>query len=580
MYSSRSRSPRPAIVRRVSNLFVIVSLVLLSACGGGGSGGGGSSGGGTTAPPVVVKPTAAEASRFLAQATFGANDADIAAVSAAGYADWINAQMALPIGTTHLEQMDTRLIDLRTTNATATLSSTQFYESFWMQTATSPDQLRQRVKFALSEIFVVSFTSSIDARGLASYYDMLGRDAFGNFRTLLEDVTYHPAMGLYLTYLANQKENTATGRNPDENYAREVMQLFTLGLYQLNTDGTVKTDLLGNTTPTYATADIQGLAKVFTGLSYYHPTPTNSTFGGGSRDTEAYTKPMIGYNNYHSISAKTFLGTTIPASTVADTNGDVKAALDALFNHPNVGPFIAKQLIQRLITSNPTPAYVGRVAAVFNNNGSGVRGDMGAVVRAILLDSEARTAADGDYGKLREPVVRLAHWMRAFEATSTSGKWLMGSTSANTSLNQSPLTSGSVFNFFRPGYVPPNTLIGNKNKVAPEMQITDEVTTASYINTMNTTINTGIGTSSDIKATYPKELALAADPAALVDRLDLLLFGGRMSATLKSKIVTAVSTVTIPGGTATQAQIDAAKLNRVKLAVLLSMASPEYIAQR
>jgi uncharacterized protein (DUF1800 family) len=568
---------------KAAHACVIASFLVLSACGGGGGGGGGgnaSGGGGTTPPPVVAKPTNTEASRFLAQATFGPTDAEIASVTATSYGDWITAQMALPLGPTHLSEMDARLVDLKTTNANATLSSTQFYETFYRQAVTSPDQLRQRVKFALSEIFVASYVSNIDTRTLASYYDMLGRNAFGNFRTLLEDVTYHPAMGQYLTYLANQKENAATGRNPDENYAREVMQLFTIGLVQLNADGTPKTDLLGNTTPTYSTADIQGLAKVFTGLSWYHPTPTNSTFGGGSRVAEAYTQPMIAYNNYHSTSAKTFLGTTIPASTTADTNGEVKVALDTLYNHPNVGPFISKQLIQRLVTSNPSPAYVGRVAAVFNNNGSGVRGDMGAVVRAILLDSEARTpSTDATYGKLREPVIRLTHWMRSFETTSTSGKWLMTSTAAQTSLNQAPMTSPSVFNFFRPGYVPPNTTLGSKNKVAPELQIADEVTTAAYINLMQTTINSGIGSSSDIKSAYTKELALATDPAALVNRIDLLLYGGGMSATLKTRITNSVIGVNVPAN-GTQAQIDTAKLNRVKLAIFLGMASPEYAAQR
>lgn len=584
-YSMLKRSQ--SVFGRLVHACVIASLCLMSACGGGGGGGGssnsgGSGGGGSAPPPVSTKPTSAEASRFLAQASFGATDADIAAVSAAGYGDWINTQIALPVSASHLDQMDARLIELRETNASASLSSTQFYESFYKQAATGPDQLRQRVKFALSEIFVTSYNSNINARTVASYYDMLGRDAFGNFRTLLQDVTYHPAMGQYLTYLANQKENTASGRNPDENYAREVMQLFTIGLYQLNTDGTVKTDLFGNTTPTYATADIQGLAKVFTGLSWYHPTPTNSTFFGGSRDAQSYTRPMIGYANYHSTSAKAFLGTTIPASTTATVNVDAEmnTALDTLFNHPNVGPFISKQLIQRLVTSNPSPAYVGRVAAIFNNNGSGVRGDMAAVVRAILLDNEARTAStDMDYGKLREPVIRLTHWMRAFETTSASGKWLMTSTAAQTSLNQAPLTSASVFNFFRPGYVAPNTTLGSKSKVAPEMQITDEVTTASYVNLMQGAINSGTGSSGDIKSTYAKELPLATDPAGLVDRMDVLLYGGRMSGPLKSKIVTAVTGVNIPA-TGTQAQIDTAKLNRVKLAILLSMASPEYISQR
>ncbi|WP_144004652.1 DUF1800 domain-containing protein [Asticcacaulis excentricus] len=563
----------------LSRIALVCAFSLLAACGGGG-GGGSTGGSGTTTPAPPARPTQAEASRFLAQATFGANDADISAVTSSGYSDWINAQMALPLGPTHLSQMDTRLTALQATNPNASLNANHFYETFYNQAVTAPDQLRQRVKFALSEIFVTSLSASnINVRTNASFYDMLGKNAFGNFRTLLQDVTYHPAMGQYLTYLANQKENASTGRNPDENYAREVMQLFTIDIYELNADGTLKTDLFGKTTPTYSTADIQGLAKVFTGLSWYHPTPTNSTFFGGSRDASSYTRAMIGYPNYHSVSEKTFLGTTIPASATPNVDGDLTIAIDTLFNHPNVGPFISKQLIQRLVTSNPSPDYIRRVAAVFNNNGSGVRGDMGAVIRAILLDTEARTASsDPDYGKLREPVIRLTHFLRSFEVTSTSGNWSIGSTSAQTSLNQSPLTSPSVFNFFRPGYIPPNTSIGGRNKVAPEMQISDEVSTAAYVNLMMSAINTGFS-SGDVKSAYTKELAVASDATALTERMNLLLFAGLMSDTLKTKIVTAVNTVTIPAS-GTTAQVDAAKLNRVKLAVLLSMASPEYVAQR
>ncbi|WP_235074333.1 DUF1800 domain-containing protein [Asticcacaulis sp. AC466] len=574
------------IWRPIVKLMSTIALAGLTACGGGGSGGSTSSTpsgsvSNPSPPPVVVAPTQTEASRFLTQVSFGATDADIASITGSSYASWLDAQIALPVSASHLTWMDARLPVLRAANASANLSANQFYESFWMQAAGGNDQLRQRVKLALSEIFVVSFNStSENPRGMASYYDMLGRDAFGNFRTLLEDVTYHPAMGLYLTYVANQKEDAKTGRNPDENYAREVMQLMTIGLWQLNLDGTQKTDLFGNPTPTYTGDDVKGLAKVFTGLSYYNPTPSSATFYGYTRDAEMYTKPMIMYNSAHSISAKSFLGTNIAATTTADGNGDVKTALDTLFNHPNVGPFLCKQLIQRLVTSNPSGDYVKRCAQAFNNNGSGVRGDMAAVTKSIFLDTEARAiSGDASYGKLREPILRLGNWMRSFEVTSTSGNWLMGSTSAQTSLNQSPLTSPSVFNFYRPGYVPPNSILGGKKKVAPEFQITDEVSVAAYVNTMQSAIQNGVGTSTDIKSAYTKELALAADPAGLVDRIDLLM-GIRMSAGLKSKIVNAVSGVAIPAAGSKQADIDTANLNRVRLAILLSMASPEYLAQR
>ena len=560
--------------------------VSLAACGGGASGGGGAnpvaSLFGASSSSVVVAPTAAEASRFLSQATFGATSDDITALTHSTYSAWIDQQEALAQASTHLAHMDSRLPQLQAANASATLSANQFYESFWQQAATAPDQLRQRVAFALSEIFVTSFTSGRqDPRGMAAYYDLLEADAFGNYRTLLDDVTYSPSMGLYLTYLANQKEDAKTGRNPDQNYAREVMQLMTIGLYKLNTDGTLQKDLLGNAQPTYTTDDVIGLSKVFTGLSWYNPTPTNSTFGGGTRDASAYVKPMIAYNSYHSISAKTFLGTTIAASGTADTAGDVKTALDALFNHPNVGPFISRQLIQHLVTSNPSPAYVQRVATVFNNNGSGVRGDMGAVVKAILTDSEARTASsDADYGKVREPVVRMANWMRSFGAASQSGNWLMGSTAGQTQLYQAPLTSPSVFNFFRPGYVPPNTRLGAKGLQSPEFEIIDEVSAAGYVNALQGALSNGYGlaaagsTTPDISSAYANETALADTPSSLVDHLDLLL-GAQLSAQTKSNIVAAVSAIAVPATAG-----DAARLNRVKLAILMVMASPEYLIQR
>jgi len=405
--------------------------------------------------PSSIVPTDAQAERFLTQATFGVTDADIANVQGQGYAGWLTSQMALAPSASHQTFVETRLTQLLASNPAATLTATEFYQSFWSQVVTGPDQLRQRMKFALSQIFVISLVDGgVDARGAASYYDMLGANAFGNYRTLLERVTLHPMMGVYLTSIANQKEDLATGRHPDENYAREVMQLMGLGVFKLNNDGTNQLDASGNPIPSYTSEDIAGLAKVFTGMSWYSPTPTTNTFFGRNRDPNASVTPMTLYPAFHSISEKAFLGTTIQASTTSDPAGDLKIALDTIFNHPNVGPFVAKRLIQQLVTSNPSPAYVGRVATVFNNNGSGVRGDMSAVIRAVLTDNDARDIAvtsSPTYGKIREPIVRLGNWMRAFGATSTSGAFLLGSTSATTSLGQSPLTSPSVFNFYRPG---------------------------------------------------------------------------------------------------------------------------------
>jgi uncharacterized protein (DUF1800 family) len=564
-----------------------VAAASLAACGGGGGGGG-------SAPPISVSPpppppvvslSASEAGRLLTQATFGPTSSEIQGLTNQQASAWITQQLAQPPGPLAVTHVDARLLELRATNPTATLSANQFYEFFWREAVTGPDQLRQRMRFALSQIFVISMADPVvDIRGAASYYDMLGANAFGNYRTLLQDVSLHPMMGRYLTHLGNRLENPATGQTPDENYAREVMQLMSIGVFMLNQDGTIQRDAGGNPIASYTSADISALAKVFTGFSWYHPTPTNTTFAGGNRNVDSAIRPMIAYPAFHSISAKTFLGRTIPATTTADPMGDLNIALDTIFNHPNTPPFISKQLIQRFVTSNPSPAYVSRVAAVFIDNGAGVRGDLAAVLRAILLDQEARTAplpADRNAGKIREPVIRLANWARAFGATSVSGNWLVNSTSATTSFAQSALTSPSVFNFFRPGYSPPNTAIGAAGLVAPEMQIVDEVTTAGYANAMQNVINAGIGTSNDVRSTLSAEVAVAANAGDLADRMNAVLLHGSMSGALRQRIIDGVNGIAVPAATGTnQAAINTALLNRAKLAVYMTMVSPDYLVQR
>lgn len=561
----------------------VALLVGLASCGGGG--GGGSSGGGTTSPPPTSTPviTDADAAKLLTQSSFGVTDAEIELVKSQGYATYLQNQLGMT-SSSHLTYLDNRLAQLRLTNPTASLSANQFYESFWLYSATGQAQLRERVKLALSEIFVISLVdANIDVRGAGSYYDMLGANAFGNYRTLLEQVALHPMMGVYLTHLANQKEDAATGRTPDENFAREVMQLMSIGVQELNTDGTVRRDANGAVIPTYTPADISNLARVFTGFSWYAATPTNSTFFGGSRNNDSYVRPMILYPQYHSTSAKTFLGVTLPAGST-DGNAELRVALDTIFNNVNVPPFVCKQLIQRLVTSNPSPAYVGRCSAAFINNGQGVRGDLARVIYNILMDTEARdinSASSATFGKVREPVIRMTNWMRAFGATSVSGNYLLNSTSANTSLGQSALASPSVFNFFRPGYVPPNTRLGAQNLLAPEFQIVDEVTVAGYANTMQTAIGTGIGTSNDVRSAYTREIAIAADANALADRMNRMLLYGQMSSSLRARIVESVNSVAVPAATGTnQATIDTALLNRSKLAVYMTMVSPEYLVQR
>ncbi|MCU6433768.1 DUF1800 domain-containing protein [Undibacterium sp. Jales W-56] len=569
--------------KRFLKLFATSLLAaLLSSCGGGSSSGsiGSGSGGSTPNPPPVTTapPTATQAARFLGQASFGVTSSDINTVVNQGYSGWLDTQFAAP-QKLHRNYMDSIGATLP---ATTTLNQNQFFESFWQQAITGDDQLRQRVAYALSQIYVVSFQDSTVnnyPRGVASYYDTLASNAFGNFRTLLEAVSLHPMMGIYLTSLRNQKESGT--RVPDENYAREVMQLLTIGLVQLNQDGTPKLSN-GKAIETYTNADITGLAKVFTGWSWAGPDKTDSRFFGGNADPDRDWKPMQSYPKFHSTSDKTFLGVTVAAQTTANPEASLKTALDTLYNHENVGPFIGKQLIQRLVTSNPSPAYVSRVAAAFANNGQGIRGDMKAVIKAILLDPEARADVDSSNfiaGKLREPVVRLANWMRSFGAKSTSARFLMGNLDDPlNALGQTPMRSSSVFNFYRPGYVPPNTSIAGLNLVAPEFQITGETSVVGYLNFMRDVIPNGTGFSRDVKADYANLIPLADTPDKLLDQISLLLTANQMSASLRNQILAAVNSVAIPANSTTAA--DTARKNRVYLSIFLTMASPEYLTQK
>ncbi|CAN7480803.1 DUF1800 domain-containing protein [Duganella sp. LjRoot269] len=524
----------------------------------------------TSAAPV----TPAEAAHFLAQATFGPTTASINQVAASGKSSWLAAEFQKP-RTLHRDYVQ----QIATSLATGTIvGQGQVYESFWKQAITGDDQLRQRVTYALSQIFVVSLADSNivgHPMGVAGYYDMLAQYAFGNFRDLLQGVALHPMMGTYLSHIHNQKE--AGVRVPDENFAREIMQLMTIGLYQLNQDASIKT-LGGKPIETYTHDDVAGLAKVFTGWSWAGPDQTLERFFGTKGDPARDWTPMQVYPAYHSTAVKSFLGVSTPAG--ASGMADLKVALDTLFNHPNVGPFIGRLLIQRLVSSNPSPAYVGRVAAAFANNGAGVRGDMRAVISAVLLDPEA--ADTGNAKKLREPVLRLANWMRAFNAKSATGRFMLSSMDDPlSSLGQTPLRSPSVFNFFRPGYTPPNTTLSAAGMAAPEMQITGEPSVTGYLNFMQAVIGVGLGNNQDVHSDYTDELALVASAGQLVDHLNLLLLSGTMSTTLRGQIISAVNGLPIPQfiGTNT-AQVDSVRKKRVYLAIYLTMVSPEYLAQR
>ena len=369
---------------------------------------------------------------------------------------------------------------------------------------------------------------------MASYYDMLAENAFGNYRDLIEDVTLHPAMGVYLSMLGNEKPNPALNIRPDENYAREIMQLFSIGLVELNQDGTEKTDAQGNAIPTYDQAIIEGFAHVYTGWTY----AGFNNFFSARPTLAAQVAPMQLYPDFHDIGAKTLLnGVTIPARN----NGaqDLADALDNIFNHPNVGPFIAIRLIQRLVTSNPSPGYVSRVAGVFNNNGAGVRGDLGAVVKAILLDAEARPAMPMEIdGKIKEPILRLTQLWRAYDATSQTGRYPINY--AYIVFGQGPLQSPTVFNFFSPFYAPAGE-IRNSGLVAPELEIATEylntyVTNYMFLQTFGLNSTNQNLRPDDVYINFEAEMQVAADVDMLIDMVADKLLAGDISDTLRNEI--------------------------------------------
>ncbi|MEO8836800.1 MAG: DUF1800 family protein, partial [Caldimonas sp.] len=434
-----------------------------------------------------------------------------------------------------------------------------------------------------------------DPRGTAAYLDMLGANAFGSYRQLLEGVSTSPMMGMYLTFRGNQKADPRTGRTPDENYGREVMQLMSIGLHELNIDGTEKMES-GAPIDTYGPADVANMAMVFTGWSWACPDwPDNGCFFNGSAngnsDTGRSIKPMLGYPQYHSVEAKSFLGLSLSAEAPADPKASMKSALDALTEHPNVAPFIARQLIQRLVTSNPSPGYVASVASAFNGNADG---DLKAAIKAILMHPEAR-AVGPTSGKLREPVLKLSAFLRAFSFTSDTGNYAVGNTdSAGSQLGQTPMRSPSVFNFFRPGYVPPGGVAESAGLTMPELQIANETSASGYVNYMRDNVASGIGAYNgtvngtvfnrrDLQADYSGELAAAADAAALVARMNDKLLYGQMPGSLGMLIQGAVEKIAIPALSSTgsnRAAVDSAKRARVNAAVFLTLASPEYQTQK
>lgn len=565
-------------------ILVLFSAVALGACGGGSDSNSGSPVTPPPPPPAQVSDgfkTDANTARFLGRATFGARRSDISALSGTEVSDWVRAELTKPVTTylPRLQQMEAGLAEGQRLPSYA-LTNLIFDEAI-----AGNDQLRQRMMLALSEIFVVSTNSSLNGRAttMGHYVDILSRNAFGNYRDLLEEITYSPAMAIYLTYLANPKGDPATGRTPDENYAREILQLMSIGLVELNIDGTPR----NGGAETFDNSDITGLARVFTGLSM-----DSDGFFSLFRDPSAFTRSLRAFPEYHSELEKSFLGTTIAAG-IGPTES-IDRALDAIFEHPNVAPFISRQLIQRFVTSHPEPAYIGRVANAFETGrfvlpdgsavGTGQRGDLGATIAAVLVDANALrdpASAPPGFGKIREPMIRFVNWARAFDVTNPNAadeRLLRDAGSAG--LGQHPFRSPSVFNFFRPGYIAPGSETGAAGLTAPELQITNESSVIGYINFINAFIyNFSENVSGDDQAgvytNYAQWTALADDADALIDRIDLVLTGNNLSTNTKDRIRQLMAEIPV----STDAP-DEDKFTRVLTAVSMAMTAPGYIVQK
>jgi uncharacterized protein (DUF1800 family) len=540
-----------------------VSLLASVLLGVAGCGGGGGDAPGPPPPPPPPPVTKAEAFQFLNQASFGATESEALSVIAMRQESWIDDQMTIPASLQlphmlslpppqFMGQLHTDRVDI------------WFRNALW-----GDDQLRQRVAFALSEIMVVSQLGALQGRpfAVADYYDMLAENAFANYRDLIEKVTLHPAMGVYLSMLGNEKPNPALNIRPDENYARELMQLFSIGLVQLNIDGTVALDSNNQPIPTYDQEIIEGFAHVFTGWTWRG----SPSFGSGRVPVSSQYFPMEHWPDFHDTGEKMLLnGTVLPAGQAGEQ--DLADALDNIFNHANVGPFLAIRLIQRLTTSNPSPGYVRRVAEVFNNNGAGVRGDLGAVVTAILLDPEASPSMAMEIdGKLKEPLLRLTQLFKAYNATSTSGRYPLAA--SYILFSQGPLQAPHVFNFFSPFYAPPGE-IRNSSLVAPELEIATEYANTLFTNYMffqafglNHT-NQDLG-EDDIYINFQEEMDVAADIDALINMVAGKLLGGEISNTLRTEITGMLERIP-----ETDTAIRAAEV------IYFVTTSPEYAYQR
>ncbi|WP_263382186.1 DUF1800 domain-containing protein [Granulicella arctica] len=523
-----------------------------------------------TAQVQAYQATVATAARLLDQATFGPTLNDIQHVQNVGVSGYLTEQFNTPATLLPTIAIPAPTICVNTT--------TPCEESEWWQAViTGPDQLRQRVAFALSEIFVVS-TDSVNARAVTTFQNTLANDAFTNYYTIMQDVSLSPAMGAYLNMLNSYKPGTVNGvvQIANENYPRELMQLFTLGINQLNADGTLQLDESSQPIPVYTEAQVQAFARAYTGWTYANV----SGIGAPAKypNVANYTMPMAALESAHDISAKILLnGTTLPSGQTAEA--DLAAALQNIFAHPNVGPFVCRQLIQHLVMSNPSPAYVGRVAAVFANNGSSVRGDMKAVITAILTDSEARAGdtnpiANASAGHLREAMLYMTNLIRGLNFTNNDAladNDVVANASYNSlgnytgALGEKPYTSPSVFNFFPPEYVIPAT-----SSNAPEFALENTASAVLRLSLANTVVynkisgfNVDLSATSALGLTASKTGNAVTDSGALVDSLGLIFQHGQMSSAMRTAIVNHVAGLTDIG-------------QRVRVATYLVITSSQY----
>jgi uncharacterized protein (DUF1800 family) len=525
--------------------------------------------------PSAVAQAKNNASRFLAQATFGPRTADVNALIASGIDVWFAQQFAAAPRShlTYIEEAKARRI-AASTDGKGDFQDTDSYQAIWQQWLWGPDQLRARMAFALSEIMVISNTApDIYPEAMSSYMDTLNKYAFSTYRELLEAVALQPAMGYYLNMMGSEKEDTIRNIRPNENFAREVLQLFSVGLYQLNSDGTRKLDGAGKTIATYDEDVVKGFAQAFSGWNF----AGNDTTKPDSFDNpkEDWRTPLLAWPSKHSTGTKKLLnGVTLAAGQ--SPQADMKAALDNIANHPNVAPFISRQLIQRFVTSNPSPAYIARVAGVFENNGRGVRGDLASVIKVILIDPEARSAAtSANGGKQREPVIRFANILRALDGKSKNGlNGIDYLDSADNALGQSPLLAPSVFNFFSPNYTRPGKLAA-AGMVAPEFQITNEIQTIGTANFFyNLVRDGGYGYGDNrIELDFTDAKAVANDPVKLVDYLEAKFTYGQLSPAMRQVMTQSVAEM--PYDTS-----DWSKTLRIRTALTLLALSSDFVIQK